>query len=39
MYNLLESVTDEQVEKAALILANVDLVNVGVTECFDFTLE
>ena len=39
MYNLLESVTDEQVEKATLILANVDLVNVGVTECFDFTLD
>ena len=39
MHNLLNSLTDEKVEKAALILANVDLVNVGVTECFDFTLE
>ena len=36
MRNLLESVTDKQVEKAAFILANADLVNVGVTKCFDF---
>ena len=40
MRNLLESVTDKQVEKSAFILAlaNADLVNVGLTECFVFTL-